>query len=379
MARSHHSLQGTFDAALNACWTTIKRTIPKMNADRPCMGREDLTYTRCGDRDWVDGFWSGQLWLGYSETGDEVFLDAAHAQLPYFYDRLDRPETHDHDLGFLYSLSLVASFKLTGDTTARDGALRAAEALARRYNPKGQFIRAWNDWGPMDNRGRMIIDCLENLGLLFWATEVTGEARFAEIATRHAHTTRRYILRADGSSYHSFVFDPDTGEPLRGETYQGYSNESRWSRGQSWGVHGFSQIYRYTHDPAFLAAAQQMADFVLAHLPDDAIPYWDYALPPNELQFRDTSAAAVTAAGLIALADQVTETADAERYTDTAQRMLVSLSTHYSTRGYAEAEGLLVQGAADVPRGLSSAMLPYGDYYYVEALLRALGRKVFFW
>jgi unsaturated chondroitin disaccharide hydrolase len=379
MASSYPSLHDTFDAALAECWATIKRTIPKMGIERPNMGREDLTYTRCGDRDWVDGFWSGQLWLGYSETQDEVFHRAARAQLPYFYDRLNRPETHDHDLGFLYSLSLVANYKVTGDTAARDGALRAAEALAQRFNPNGQFIRAWNDWGSIDNRGRMIIDCLENLGLLFWATEVTGNTRFADIATRHAATTKRYILRADGSSYHSFVFDPDTGEPLRGETYQGYADESRWSRGQSWGVHGFSQVYRYTREPAFLVAAQQMADYVLAHLPDDGIPYWDYALPPNELQFRDTSAAAVTAAGLLALADLVTDAADAERYLRTAQRMLVSLSTNYSTRGHHEAEGLLVQGAADVPRGLSNAMLPYGDYYYVEALLRARGRKEFFW
>lgn len=365
--------------ALADCWMTIGRTIPKMGADRPSMGRQDLTYTRCGDRDWVDGFWCGQLWLAYAYTGELVYREAAKAQLPYFFERLDRPETHDHDLGFLYSLSLVADYNLNGTAASLDGALRAAESLASRYNAKGRFIRAWNAWGDEDNRGRIIIDCLENLALLYWASEVTGEARFAEIATAHAHTARTYIVRSDGSSYHAYWFDPDTGAPLRGETHQGYAHESCWSRGQAWGIHGFAQVYRYTQQTDFLHAAVRLADFALAHLPADLVPLWDYRLPAHEPPYRDTSAAAITAAGLLALSDLV-PSADAERYASTGRRMLVSLAQHYSTSRLSDsAEGLLVQGAADVRRGLSDAMLPYGDYYYVEGLLRALGQKDFFW
>jgi unsaturated chondroitin disaccharide hydrolase len=379
MTTSESVAETIFARALNDCWRTIKRTIPRMGTDRPNLGNADGTYTRCGDHDWVDGFWSGQLWLAYSETRDPAYFEAARAQRPYFFERLARPETHDHDMGFLYSLSLAADYMLTGDTTSRDGALRAAESLAGRYNPTGRFIRAWNDWGEIDNRGRIIIDCLENLCLLYWAANITGDPEFAVIATEHAHTARRHIVRPDRSTYHTYLFDADTGQPLRGETYQGYSHESCWSRGQAWGIHGFSQIYRHTGDRTFLETAQALAAYAIEHLPSDSIPYWDYRLPPGVPQYRDTSAAAITAAGLLSLADQVSEPAVIESYTRTAHNILTSLAEHYSTRESAAAEGLLMQGAADVPRGLSSAMLPYGDYFYVEALMRALGHKDFFW
>ncbi len=359
---------------------SIRRTIPKMGTDRPRIGRADLTYERCSDTNWVDGFWSGQLWLAYYETQDSVFMDAARAQRPYFVERLDRPESHDHDLGFLYSLSLVADYKLTGDDGACRGGLRAAAALAGRYNPKGRFIRAWNDWGDgTHNQGRIIIDCMENLGLLFWATRQAGEIAFGDVAVAHAHTTADHIVRADGSSYHSFHFDPGSGEPLCGETVQGYADESCWSRGQAWAIHGFALAHHHTGEPRFRATAARLADYALAHLPNDWVPYWDYRLPAGETPYRDSSAAAITAAGLFLLADQVDDAAQAGRYRTSARAILDALIDGYTTFDQPGAEGLLAHGASDVKRGLADNMLPYGDYFFVEALLRAQGRTAFFW
>ncbi len=372
-----------YSETLAAAFETIRRTIPKMGTDRPAIGRSDLTYDRCGDSHWVDGFWSGQLWLAYDETQDPVFMEAARAQRPYFAARLDRPESHDHDLGFLYSLSLVADYKLTGDEDARRGALRAAESLTRRFNAKGRFIRAWNDWGDSTaNRGRIIIDCMENLGLLFWAAEQTSDVCFKDIAVAHAHTTADHIVRPDGSSYHSFHFDPDTGEPLRGETVQGYADESCWSRGQSWGIHGFALAYNYTGETRFLDTAIQLAGYALARLPDDKVPYWDYMLPQDETPYRDTSAAAIMAAGLFLLADQLEGThhaAQAHPYRDAAHAILNGLIAGYTTFEHPSAEGLLAQGAGHVKKGHANNMLPYGDYFFVETLLRAKGRTAFFW
>ncbi len=144
------------EQALDHAWQTIRRTIPQMGDDRPELGLPDLTYARGTRHFWVEGFWSGQLWLAYAATGDAVFCDAARRQRPYFAERLALTETHDHDMGFLYTLSAVADYKLTGDPAARQIGLAAAEALAARFNPAGQFIRAWNDWShdPLDNRGR---------------------------------------------------------------------------------------------------------------------------------------------------------------------------------------------------------------------------------
>lgn len=368
-----HSLQRAFD--------TIRQTIPVMGTDRPCIGRDDLTYERCGDSHWVDGFWSGQLWLAYDEAQDTVFFYAARAQRPYFIERLDRPETHDHDLGFLYTLSLVADYKLTGDEDACRGALRAADSLAGRYNTKGHFIRAWNTWddNPMDNRGRIIIDCMENLGLLFWAAEQTGSTHYKDIAIAHAQTTADSIVRDDGSSYHSFHFDPTTGESLRGETVQGFADESCWSRGQSWGIHGFASAYHYTGNPRFRDTAAKLADYALAHLPDDKVPYWDYLLPEGETPYRDTSAGAIMSAGLFLLADQLDNAVLANCYRDAAHAILNALIAGYTTFGHPGAEGLLCEGASHVKNGYANNMLPYGDYFFVEALLRAQGRTAFFW
>jgi unsaturated chondroitin disaccharide hydrolase len=370
----------TYADALALAFDTIRRTIPKMGTSAPCAGKGDLTYARCARDFWVEGFWSGQLWLAYDETKDAVFLDAARAQNPYFFERLDRPETHDHDMGFLYSLSLVADAKLTGNEAARQGALRAAESLAGRYNPNGRFIRAWNDWGDgTDNRGRIIIDCMENLGLLFWASGQTGDSRYKDIAIAHAHTTADHIVRADGSSYHSFHFDPDSGDPLRGETVQGYADESCWSRGQSWGIHGFALAHTYTHEPRFRDMSAKLADYALAHLPDDHVPLWDYRLPEGETPYRDSSAGSIMAAGLFLLADQYEDAAQAERYRDSARAVLDGLIASYTTFDHPGAEGLLMHGASHVKRGGFEQMLPYGDYFFVEALLRAQERTAFFW
>ncbi len=370
----------TYSEALTQAFDVIRRTIPKMGADRPAIGRSDFKYARCHDSHWVDGFWSGQLWLAYAETGDRTFLEAARAQRPYFIQRLDRPETHDHDLGFLYILSLVADTKLTGDEVACRGALRAADSLAGRYNPRGRFIPAWNWRSESDpNRGRIIIDCMENLNLLFWAAEQTSQTCYRDIAVAHAHTTIDTIVRADGSTYHSYIFDPDTGEPLRGETVQGYADESCWSRGQAWGIHGFAMAYCYTGDEQFRATAVRLAEYALAHLPDDHVPYWDYRLPDDAPHYRDTSAGAITAAGLFLLADVLDDASQADRYRAAACAILDALIAGYALFDHPEAEGLLAQGASHVAEGLADNMLPYGDYFFLEALLRAQGRTAFFW
>jgi unsaturated chondroitin disaccharide hydrolase len=368
--------------ALERAWQTIRRTIPRMGGDRPEIGLPDLTYARSTRHFWVEGFWSGQLWLAYAATGDTLFRTAARQQRPYFAERLGLPATHDHDLGFLYTLSAVADYKLTGDATARQMGLAAAEALAARFNAAGQFIRAWNDWAhdPLNNSGRIIIDCLENLALLFWAAEESGLAHFRAVAIAHAHTSARQLLRADGSSYHTYVFDPQSGAPLRGETHQGYADESCWSRGQAWGIHGFANAYAYTGIQLFREAAQRLADYALTQLPPDAVPYWDYRLPADAPPHRDSSAAAISAAGLLLLADTLGDDQPrAERYRRSALAILSSLIAGYTTADVPQAEGLLKHGAAHVGRGLTDTMLPYGDYFYVEALLRALGRREFFW
>lgn len=375
-----------FAWALDQAYASIRRTIPRMGTDRPSIGEVGgVSYIRCNDNDWVDSFWCGQLWLAWDETKDEAFFAAARAQRPYFAARLDRPKSHNHDLGFLYSLSTVADYLLTGDEEARMLSLRAANALAKRFNRAGNFIQAWNApaGAPPEEvrryKGKIIIDCMMNLGLLFWAAREAGQPELAELAIAHADTNTRYIIRPDDSTYHTYDFDPDSGAPLGGFTVQGFADESCWSRGHAWAIHGYTQTYRHTGEARFLAIARRLADWALAHLPADGIPFWDYRLMPDAPTHRDSSAGSIETAGLLLLADTLGDDPAAARYREPAERILRALIADYTTFEHPEAEGLLLHGASHVKRGRSDTMLPYGDYFFVEALLRARGRDRFFW
>ena len=78
-----------------------------------------------------------------------------------------------HDAGFMWLLTAVADYKLTGWKEARIRGLHAATILAGRYNVNGKYIRAWNGPGGRDY-GSVIIDSLMNMSLLHWAYEETG-------------------------------------------------------------------------------------------------------------------------------------------------------------------------------------------------------------
>ena len=362
--------------ALTQAFDVIRRTIPKMGADRPAIGRSDFKYARCHDSHWVDGFWSGQLWLAYAETGDRTFLEAARAQRPYFIQRLDRPETHDHDLGFLYILSLVADTKLTGDEVACRGALRAADSLAGRYNPRGRFIPAWNWRSESDpNRGRIIIGCMENLNLLFWAAEQTSQTCYRDIAVAHAHHDRYDCARR--WLHLSLVhIRSDTGERCGAKRCR-YADESCWSRGRR-RIHGFAMAYCYTGDEQFRATAVRLAGMRWLTCRTITCPT---GITGCRTMRRTTATRrrARSAAGLFLLADVLDDASQADRYRAAACAILDALIAGYALFDHPEAEGLLAQGASHVAEGLADNMLPYGDYFFLEALLRAQGRTAFFW
>lgn len=382
------SLQETLDKALQ----TIRRTIPLMKADQPRIGLDNLTYRRCTDIDWVNSFWDGQLWLAYKYTGDNVFKTAADEQRPYFAGRINRPKTLDHDLGFLYSLSAVAEYKVTGDLEARKLGLKAADLLIARFNTRGHYLQAWNASSEHTSeeqeyrRGQMIIDCMENLGLLYWTTEQTGNPVYRDIAIAHARTAAKYLVRPDGSTYHTYIFNSATGEPIGGRTAQGFADESHWSRGHAWAIHGFTLSYERTGLSEFLDTAIRLADYVVSRLDgrEDVVPNWDYELPPEGPFYKDSSAGAITVTGLLYLSDQLQksnsiDSARIELYQTLAGRLLSDLIQNYTTFAFPQAEGLLLHGASHVRIGYVDNMLPYGDYFFVEALLRALGHKDFFW
>jgi unsaturated chondroitin disaccharide hydrolase len=261
-------------------------------------------------------------------------------------------------------------WRSTGDRTARDAALAAADHLLTRVLEPAGIIQAWGDMRDPRQQGRTIIDSLMNTPLLFWASEASGDPRYAAAARRHTTQLRDHILRPDDTTFHTFYWDPRTGAPLRGETEQGNADESCWARGQAWGIYGFALNHRHTGDASFLEASRRCADYFLAHLPADGIAYWDLEFSDGSDEERDSSAAAIAASGLLELAAGL---ADGERYRIAAERILQSLIAGYSTAGHPHANALLRHGVYDKPKGVGvDEGTLWGDYFYLEALTRAV-------
>jgi unsaturated chondroitin disaccharide hydrolase len=379
------------DAALAAALATVRANIGAFAAGYPDDTTRDGVYQQRpatdrlpegANRGWTTSFWPGQLWLAWELTGDEDFRDAASAHVASFADRVEQGiELDTHDLGFLYTLACVAPWRLLADDRARGAALAAADHLMVRFLEPAGIIQAWGTLEDPGQRGRTIIDSLMNMPLLYWATEQTGDDRYASAARRHTVQLRDNIIRPDGTTFHTFWWDTETGEPLRGTTQQGFRDDSCWARGQAWGIYGFALNYRYAGDPTFLDAARTCADYFLAHLPADDVAYWDLDFTDGDDQPRDSSAAAIAVCGLIEMAHWMPEGDERAHYLERAAAILRSLATTYSTSEHPESNALLLHAVYDWPSkvGVDEGTL-WGDYFYLEALARAvLPDRTLYW
>ncbi|MBN2500949.1 MAG: glycoside hydrolase family 88 protein [Anaerolineales bacterium] len=359
-------------SALEIALQRIKANYQTYDLDFPTRGYP--AYETAPNDHWVAGFWPGLLWLSYHATQDTALRTQAEALLPSFAERLEKQIDLSHDLGFLYTLSARAAWMLTGDQTARDLGIRAAQALSKRYNPRGNFIQAWGEIGTGPDAGRVIVDCMMNLPLLYWAAEEASERRYYDLARQHAATTLQYLVRADGSTYHTYRFDPHTGQPLAGETRQGFADESLWTRGQAWAIYGFALTAQWTGEAEFLDAARDVAACFLRESPVDKAPLWDLRLPEGAPQYLDSSAGAIAACGLLRLAHLTGEAA----YHAQAEILVTTLIAGCMEKND-DRTGLLKYGAQHVTEGLADDYLIYGDYYFLEALLTLTGHAPDFW
>jgi unsaturated chondroitin disaccharide hydrolase len=340
----------------------------------PAPASAGKRYPAVPNIEWTSSFWPGMLWLAFELSGDAEYREAALARIPDFRRRLDeRIAVDTHDLGFLYSLSCVAANKLTGDQPARETALKAAGLLMDRYYEKAGIIQAWGNLSDPAQRGRIIIDCLMNLPLLFWANAETGEPRYREAALRHIKASADNLLRSDASSFHTFFFDVDSGAPLYGKTAQGRSDDSCWARGQAWGIYGLALCHRYVGEAWMLETASRLAHYFLNRLPEDYICYWDLSIREGAEE-RDSSAAAIAACGFLELASRLAP-GDGRRVTFENAAVLIarSLAANYAPKEEDESNGLLLHAVYNKPKGEGvDECCVWGDYFYLELLARLL-------
>ncbi|MGN6220948.1 MAG: glycoside hydrolase family 88 protein [Microbacterium sp.] len=369
------------DDAIADALSTIRRNIAKFGAAYPDDTTVDDRYELRpaergiplgGNRGWTTSFRTGMLWLAWELTGAEDYREAALVDVADFERRVRAEEDLDtHDLGFLYTLSTVASWRLGADEAARDASLLAADHLMRRFLEPAGIIQAWGDLSDPAQRGRTIIDSLMNMPLLTWAGEQTGEPRFDDAVRRHTAQLREHILREDDSTFHTFYWDAETGEPLRGGTEQGAADESCWARGQAWGIYGFAMNYAVTGDEQLLEASRRCAEYFLRHLPADDVPFWDLVYTDGSDAPRDSSAAAIAVCGLIELASVDTDAARAAEWTARAHQILASLIENYTPAAAEDSDALILHSVYDLPKGngVDEGTL-WGDYFYLEALMR---------
>jgi unsaturated chondroitin disaccharide hydrolase len=324
---------------------------------------------------WTNGFWPGLLWQMYHATEDEAYRKTAEAVERRLDAALEGYEGLHHDVGFMWLHSAVADFRLTGSKESRRRGLHAANLLAGRYNPAGKFIRAWNG----DRTGWIIIDCLMNIPLLYWASAETGDPRFKIIAMEHACTALNHLVRADGSCNHIAILSPQTGECLETPGGQGFAPGSSWSRGQSWGLYGFALSFRHTGERRYLDAAKRIAHYVIAnYAQNDWLPLVDFRAPPEPVKY-DSTAAMISACGLLELAGHVNEHETA-LYLNAALKLLAAGETAFADWN-PDRDGIIGKGTGSYHGKPDDTEVPiiYGDYFFTEAVLRLLHKDFLIW
>jgi unsaturated chondroitin disaccharide hydrolase len=318
---------------------------------------------------WCDGFYPGMMFIFAEATGNNEWLDKAIVYATPLEERqYDRAV---HDLGFLFFSTYLRWLQLGGPAERIEPVLtQAGKTMAMRFMEKGQYLRSFVE------PASLFIDIMMNVGTIFYAGLKTGDAHLLDIAHRHCLTTRRTLVRGDGSTSHEAIFDLDTGECLRQSTHQGYRGDSCWSRGLAWSLYGFTRSYLQTNRGEYLETAQLNADYYLENTPADGVTPWDYDAPetgPLAQSQVDTSACAIAASGLLDLADAVPDQTKARAYRDFALTSLTTLAEKYLGKFTPNFEGILNGGVYHIHKnlGVHEAVL-FGEYFFVEALDKAL-------
>ena len=379
--------------ALGFCVQQILTVLPEFTDKFQKAYSEGNFYEAVDNTDWTNGLWTGEIWLAYEyacENPDEVaklrvgtpaeavmaLRTAGEVQIDSFLHRIENKISVDHhDMGFLYSPSCVAGYKLVGSEDGKKAAILAADQLIARFHKKGEFLQAWGEMGAPENY-RLIIDCLVNLPLLYWASEETGDDKYRVIAEKHIHTAVANVIREDYSTWHTFFFNPETGAPDHGATCQGYRDGSAWARGQAWGVYGLATAYRYTKRESYIELFKKVTEYFMDHLPEDLCPFWDLEFTDGDDQPRDSSSACIAACGMLEMAKYL-PAEEAEYYINLASKLIKAIYDKYAVKDVTQSNGLVLHATYSNHSpyntcnhyGVDECNI-WGDYFYMEALTR---------
>ena len=334
---------------------------------------------------WTSGFWGGLNAMMYEYTKKEDYLLTAKKSEELLDEALQQFELLYHDVGFMWHILSGALYRITGDEKSKQRNLYAAASLFSRFVLGGNFIRAWNNssskgWAQRPVTNWSIIDCMMNLPILYWASDIIGDDRFKRIALAHADCTIDTHIRPDGSVAHCVEHDRETGEALMTFGGQGYMEGSSWSRGQAWALYGFTLSYLHTNEERYLNTAKLVANYFISNCCDDWLPRIDFRAP-SEPVYYDSTAACCAACGLLELARVLPEN-EGGMYAHAAIKMLRAIAEKFGDFDPAN-DAMITHGSVRYPTpGLYSEekagvhrYIVYADYYFTEAILKLLGSE----
>ncbi len=369
------------EAAINTVLKQINLNIKFFDNLYPAPATSQGIYRKITNTEWTNGFWTGILWLAFQYSQDPKYKRIAEKNVDSFEKRISQKiAVNHHDLGFLYTTSVVSDFKITGSENARQIALKAADCLVSRFQPNGGFIQAWGDLND-NNEYRLIIDSLMNIPLLYWAEQVTRNSKYGKIADQHYQNVINTVIRDNGSTYHTYYFDKQNGRPLKGMTKQGYSDDSSWARGQAWAVYGIPLHYKYRHKQEDFKLFRGVTNYFLNRLPKDFIPYWDLIFNDGDNQPKDSSSGAIAICGIAEMLKHLPESfSNKYEYVLLLHKMLRSLIDNYANNDLKPGAPLLNHGVYSwhSGKGVDEGNI-WGDYFYFEALMRFYEDWKVFW
>lgn len=362
------------DRAIERALDKLEQNLEGWRDSFPGTGSVNYKYEHGPNNNWVCGMHTGTYWLAYQLSGNPKFREVAEKHLPTYQERYEQKIGFgNHDVGFVYSPSCVAAYKITGDEKIREMLLKAADYYYQTsYTQKGGFIlRIWR--AQMEEYGcRTMMDTLMNVPFLFWAGAESGEQKYTDAALSQSKITEKYLIRDDSSSYHHYQFEPGTFRPVKGVTLQGYSDESCWSRGHSWGIYGFPIAYAYTKESFLVDLHRDVTYYMLNHLPKDMLPYWDHIFTEEDKQPYDSSAGVIAACGMMEMCKHLPDTATQKKIFESASSQLLEAVIDHCTGDIGrEYDGLICHVTHALPQkiGIDECAV-YGDYFYLEALMR---------
>jgi unsaturated chondroitin disaccharide hydrolase len=320
---------------------------------------------------WCDGFLPGMMWIVYGQEAAKGSSEAhwwretaIHCSKPLESRQFDR---NVHDLGFIFMSTYYRWYEISEEPFLNDVLIEAGKTMSLRFKEKGQYLRSFV------SDDSLFIDIMMNVGIIFYAALETADEHILDIAMRHCLTTRRVLVRGDGSTAHEGLFDLETGEFLKQTTHQGYRGDSCWTRGIAWALYGFGTSYSYTRDPRFLSTAEACADFFLENVPANGVAPWDFDAPEESRTQVDTSASAIAASGLFQLAELCSDPMKGKFYESAARHIVHSLCKHYVADPASGWEGILKGGVYHIHKGLGvNESVMWGEYFFVEAVDKAL-------